>query len=492
MEEPGTRAVFLPKTLAEQNCLPNGKKIVDREKLKEHVTVQSKSNPGVQKYFSERKFEGGSEVDDILELVEKLNLEGGSSCTKNIIDVNSASPSRSSSPARQVSPGLNKVNDGKEQDWCPPVPAMLRDLLPDPLPVVGAVALEIETHVEKKTQMADVKPAIREDEKVGSREAQVSDYADNIVTVKVKKVKEFIVGVSDHVRYSNEVGGINCYKSPSTKQSNLAESYLAAGKEPLKYEQIVKPEKHVKAQTPLMRGKSVGKPGLGCRYKFDPSNPTPDPRWPPGQQVILGPIPEKLAKLYSYSGLCIKLYGPLDVFGNRCHLFLKKTVNERVIGYGYVVYTKETSAKRLLKSKSISLAGCQLQVSTMDRTSQIQVEEVEAVKKAIGEAPGHRMSPKGQGCEGRNVQKPLREASSGFELKVVGGKASLVMKVTNMQAGNIMGTRGRRIRSLEKKFGAKIDIPQEKSKGTRTVTIYGPLDAVEMAQVEVSNILRNG
>ena len=112
-------------------------------------------------------------------------------------------------------------------------------------------------------------------------------------------------------------------------------------------------------------------------------------------------------------------------------------------------------------------------MSTMDRTSQIQVEEVEAVKKAIGEAPGHRLSPQGQGCEGRSVQKPVREASSGFELKIVGGKGTLMMKVTNGQAGNIMGTRGTRIRSLERKFGAKIDIPREKSKGTRTVTKCG-------------------
>ena len=77
-------------------------------------------------------------------------------------------------------------------------------------------------------------------------------------------------------------------------------------------------------------------------------------------------------------------------------------------------------------------------------------------------------------------------------MKMVGGKSSLVMKVTNKQAGSIVGVRGKRIRNLEKKCGAKIDIPQEKSKGKRTVTIYGPLEAVEMAQVEVINILRSG
>ena len=137
-------------------------------------------------------------------------------------------------------------------------------------------------------------------------------------------------------------------------------------------------------------------------------------------------------------------------------------------GYGYVVFTEQTSAKSLLKSQLISLAGGQVQVSRMDKSF-----------------------PQMQGGEVGTVQKAVREARTGLEMNIVGGKASVVIKVTNKQAGIIVGSGGNRIKNLEKKCGAKINIPKEKSNGMRTVTIYGPQEAVEMAQVEVNNILRS-
>ena len=164
------------------------------------------------------------------------------------------------------------MEDGNEQDWCPPAPATQRDLLPDPLPVVMAVDWEVEMHGEKKSKADNVKHAIGEKELKISKEAKVSEHFENIVTVKVKKVKKAIVGVLDHVGYRNEV---ECDKPSFTEQSNLAGSYLSAGKKPVKYVQLVKPEKHAKAVSPLKLGKPISsvkigkpvrKPGLGCRY----------------------------------------------------------------------------------------------------------------------------------------------------------------------------------------------------------------------------------
>ena len=74
---------------------------------------------------------------------------------------------------RQVSSGqAEEEEDGEEQDWCPPTPAPVRDLLPNPLTVARAVALEIETHVKKITKTADVKPALGKEDIMNLRKTE--------------------------------------------------------------------------------------------------------------------------------------------------------------------------------------------------------------------------------------------------------------------------------------------------------------------------------
>ena len=151
---------------------------------------------------------------------------------------------------------------------------------------------------------------------------------------------------------------------------------------------LVEPEKHapalnpMKSLNPLKLGKPISsvkivkpvkKPGLGGNYQFDPSSPTPDPRWPPDRQVMLGPITEDLTKLHSYVKLRQLLHGRIYFFGKICHFFLQKSVHGEAKTYGYVVFTDKISAKQLFMSKVVFLAGCQVQVSRMERTSsQIQ------------------------------------------------------------------------------------------------------------------------
>ena len=143
-------------------CRVCEEKVAD-EDLEEHIAsshprgnfaAQSKRKIGSPESLSAKKREVAAEVDEeVLELLEKLNLQDGSSCTKNIIDVHSASPSWSSSPARHVPPWLPEVVDEGELDWYPSAPVFGRDLLPDPLPVVMAVFLEMETQTMKRTEM---------------------------------------------------------------------------------------------------------------------------------------------------------------------------------------------------------------------------------------------------------------------------------------------------------------------------------------------------
>ena len=144
-------------------------------------------------------------------------------------------------------------------------------------------------------------------------------------------------------------------------------------------------------------------------------------------------------------------------------------------------------------SKSVFLAGCQIQVSRIDRTSPpIQGEEVGAVLKSVKEATGHRTSVQHRARQEGTIQKSLREASSRFQINTI----SHTIKVTDEQAKIIVGIQGKRIMSLKKKCQVKIDIPRRsldnKCIGTKTLIIRGSPEAVDIAKVEVNKILVDG
>ena len=558
LEGPGTRAVLLPRTLTVHNCLLCGQKLVGREYMEEHMgekhgeffqeiwqhfsathyryvldvlvyflglcrvcednvadadleehiasshprsnfATQSKKKIGAPETLLTKKKEVSAEVnDEVVELLEKLNLTDGSSCTKKIINVHSASPSRSSSPARQVSPWLPGVEDYGEQDWCPLAPTFGRELLPDPLPVVMALSLETETQTKMtNSPVVNTKPVLGEEELLSSRELKMSENDDNVVTVRVRKVKKCNIEVLDDVGYSNDVEVIKRDK-PFFKKQSAAANGFSIGNEPMKSPILSKPVKHepceesVEAYAACKIVKPVKKPGLGGRYKFDPSCPVPDPRWPSDQQVMLGPISEKLTMLHSYSEFRKTLRGRLEDFGKVCHLFLQKSGTGTVSKYGYLVFTDQTSTKLLLRSKSVSLARYQVQVNRMHKTVlPTQGGEGAIVRKQLREVTRHNIAPQGQAEEEGSAQKPVCEAISGLGMKIVSGRASLMMKVTDQQAKIVVGIGGKRIMPLEKKLGVKIDIPRDKSKGTKNVIISGPLEAVEIARVEVNKIFKS-
>ena len=89
----------------------------------------------------------------------------------------------------------------------------------------------------------------------------------------------------------------------------------------------------------------TNKQGEG-KYWFKSGCPTPDPRWPAGQQLMIGPIPGDV----DYA----ELRAAFLTHGHTCHLFIQNNQawlerNREKFGpwqvkFGYVVYSEEGTA----------------------------------------------------------------------------------------------------------------------------------------------------
>ena len=118
-------------------------------------------------------------------------------------------------------------------------------------------------------------------------------------------------------------------------------------------------------------------------YSFKPVSPLPDPRWPPEQQLMIGPIP---------SAMKIKDIRPLfDSIGSLSHFFIfthqqkhyqyyhtlpvhhpwRKQFNQTQVKFGYVVFRSPEVAKRLLARGYIMVGQLKVEVKEMDGKSAV-------------------------------------------------------------------------------------------------------------------------
>jgi hypothetical protein len=117
----------------------------------------------------------------------------------------------------------------------------------------------------------------------------------------------------------------------------------------------------------------TNKQGEG-KYWFKSGCPTPDPRWPASQQLMIGPIPGDV----EYSELRTAFLGR----GHTCHLFIQNNqawlernqekFGPRQVKFGYVVYSEADIAARLYRQGSLAVrrgavgTQCQVKVKRMD------------------------------------------------------------------------------------------------------------------------------
>ena len=104
------------------------------------------------------------------------------------------------------------------------------------------------------------------------------------------------------------------------------------------------------------------KTDVGRPYIFRPGHPTPDPRWPAEQQLMIGPMPLSVEYTEARSALL-----PYD--GNIIRLFISPNlvvINEDVFKFGYIVYSHAQIASRLIAGGFVIVGGVKVTVKKMD------------------------------------------------------------------------------------------------------------------------------
>jgi len=111
----------------------------------------------------------------------------------------------------------------------------------------------------------------------------------------------------------------------------------------------------------------TNKHGKG-KYWFKSACPTPDPRWGPEQQLMIGPIPGDV----EYS----QLRSAFLAQGHTLHLFIQNNqgwleknqekFGEKHVKFGYVVYTERETAARLLFNGFVPVGPVRIRVKQMD------------------------------------------------------------------------------------------------------------------------------
>ena len=103
----------------------------------------------------------------------------------------------------------------------------------------------------------------------------------------------------------------------------------------------------------------------GRPYIFQPGHPTPDPRWPAEQQLMIGPMPlsveytEARSALMPYGGYIIRLFISPNLV----------VINEDIVKFGYVVYSQAEIASRLIAGGFVIVGGVKVAVKKMDGQS---------------------------------------------------------------------------------------------------------------------------
>lgn len=111
----------------------------------------------------------------------------------------------------------------------------------------------------------------------------------------------------------------------------------------------------------------TNKHGKG-KYWFKSGCPTPDPRWPARQQLMIGPIPGDVEYATLRSAFLSK--------GHTIHLFIQNNqawleknqekFGKKQVKFGYVVYTEPEVARRLLSQGHVLVGHARVAVKEMD------------------------------------------------------------------------------------------------------------------------------
>jgi hypothetical protein len=111
----------------------------------------------------------------------------------------------------------------------------------------------------------------------------------------------------------------------------------------------------------------TNKHGKG-KYWFKSGCPTPDPRWPARQQLMIGPIPGDVEYATLRSAFLSK--------GHTIHLFIQNNqawleknqekFGKKQVKFGYVVYTEHEVARRLLSAGHVMVGHAKVKVKEMD------------------------------------------------------------------------------------------------------------------------------
>jgi len=111
----------------------------------------------------------------------------------------------------------------------------------------------------------------------------------------------------------------------------------------------------------------TNKHGKG-KYWFKSGCPTPDPRWPARQQLMIGPIPGDVEYATLRSAFLSK--------GHTIHLFIQNNqawleknqekFGKKQVKFGYVVYTEPEVARRLLAQAHVLVGHARVAVKEMD------------------------------------------------------------------------------------------------------------------------------
>jgi len=134
---------------------------------------------------------------------------------------------------------------------------------------------------------------------------------------------------------------------------------------------IKKPLASVKPSLDDVKDDSIvaltNKHGKG-KYWFKSGCPTPDPRWPARQQLMIGPIPGDVEYATLRSAFLSK--------GHTIHLFIQNNqawleknqekFGKKQVKFGYVVYTEPDVARRLLSSGFVMVGHAKVAVKEMD------------------------------------------------------------------------------------------------------------------------------
>jgi len=130
-------------------------------------------------------------------------------------------------------------------------------------------------------------------------------------------------------------------------------------------------QRTVKASLDDIKDTSVtaltNKQGKG-KYWFKSGCPTPDPRWPAAQQLMIGPIPGDVEYAQLRTAFLAK--------GHTIHLFIQNNAawleknqekfGKKQVKFGYVVYTDAAVPVRLLKSGGVIVGKTKIRVKEMD------------------------------------------------------------------------------------------------------------------------------